>query len=219
MRPTLRSLLQQALKAYDEIWAVNDEIRGVLPERLQDRVTVVTPFDPTGAVLGSTGDRDPHAMALATNAGLEHYNADVGIEVVRRVRMHWPDSTLTILAYGNDGPQLAELRARIATEPWVTLSFDLPPAEVSAVLHRSGVFLRPTSWDGDSLIVREAQAAGARVVASDVSPRPRGVELASLDSDAFADAVLRGGRVSEGAGLVQTTFSEAAQAALIRLNR
>jgi glycosyltransferase involved in cell wall biosynthesis len=219
MRPALQTMLQQALHAYDEIWAVNDEIRDVLPERLQDRVTVVIPFDATAAPIEGAVDRDPHAMALATNAGLQHYNADLGIEVGRLVRAQWPDSTLTILAYGNDGPELAKLRARIAAEPWVTMSFDVPPAEVSAVLQRAGTFLRPTSWDGDSVLVREALASGARVVASDVSPRPRGVELARLDVAALADAVLHGGSPSDGAGLAETTLSEAAKAALARLCR
>jgi glycosyltransferase involved in cell wall biosynthesis len=217
MRPAVRSVLQQALQAYDEIWAVNDEIRGVLPERLQDRVTVVTPFDPTAALTEGAVDRDRHAMALATNAGLEHYNAELGIEVGRLVRAEWPDATLTVLAYGNDGPKLARLRAHVAAEPWVTLTFDLPPSEVTAMLHRVGTFLRPTSWDGDSVIVREAISSGARVVASDVAPRPRGVEVASLKVAALADAVLQGGTPSDGAGLAETTLSEAAEAALARL--
>ena len=49
------------------------------------------------------------------------------------------------------------------------------------MLAGAGVFLRPTSWDGDSVIVREALALGARVIASDLAPRPAGVELARLD--------------------------------------
>jgi hypothetical protein len=219
MRPALRSMLQQALHAYDEIWAVNDEVRDVLPERLQDRVTVVTPFDPAAAPIEGTVDRDPHAMALATNAGLEHYNAELGIEVGRLVRAEWPDATLTVLAYGNDGPELARLRARVAAEPWVTMTFDVLPTDVSHVLHQVGTLLRPTSWDGDSVIVREALASGARVVASDVAPRPQGVEVASLEVSALADAVLHGGSPSDGGGLAEITLSEAAKAALARLCR
>lgn len=219
MRPQLRWLLRGALKCYDEVWAVNDEIRDVLPAALRHRVTVVTPFDPSAAPVEAVMTRDAHAIALATNAGLEHYNAELGIEVVRLVRAEWPDATLTILAYGNDGPELAALRARVAREPWVTMPFDLPPDAVSAVLHRVGTFLRPTRWDGDSIIVREALANGARVVASDVAPRPRGVEAASLDAASLASAVLHGGQISDGAGLTETTLGEAAEAALVRLGR
>ncbi|MDN5789290.1 MAG: glycosyltransferase [Micrococcales bacterium] len=215
--PMLRRVLWRALRAYDEIWTVNDEILALLPPALRARATVVTPFDASMASCGADTGRDPHSMAMATNAGLAHYNADVGIEVGRLVRTAWPDLTLTILAYGNDGPDLARLRERVATERWITMPFDLPRGEVSAVLRQAGTFLRPTSWDGDSVIVREALASGARVVASDVAPRPRGVELAPLEPVALAEAVLHGGTPSEGLGVTETTLAQAATAALARL--
>ncbi|WP_353510057.1 glycosyltransferase [Intrasporangium sp.] len=227
MRRALRWTLWQALGAYDEIWVVNEEIRTVLPRRLWDRTTVVTPFDSSVDSFDARSDgeavpcgaRQPHALAVATNAGQAHYNADLAIEVGRRVAAEWPDVTLAILAYGNDGPSLSPLRRLATEEPWVSFSFDLPPADVAAVLHRVGTFLRPTAWDGDSIIVREALASGARVVASDTAPRPRGVEVAPLDADALAQAVLRGGAVSDGSGITGTTMSSAATAALERLRK
>ncbi|MER7073852.1 glycosyltransferase [Terrabacter sp. NPDC000476] len=208
-----RRLLVLALYAYDEIWAVNDEIGAILPEALRARVTVVTPFDSSAAPVPSAIEREPHALALATNAGLAHYNADVGVEVTRRVRERWPDATLTVLAYGNDTPEVEALRRTATSEPWLTVEFDASPAEVSAVLARVGTFLRPTSWDGDSVIVREAQAAGATVVASDTAPRPQGVVLAPLDASSLAAAVVDGGVVSDGNGLAQTTLADAVRAA------
>jgi hypothetical protein len=62
--------------------------------------------------------------------------------------------------------------------------------------------------------VREALTMGARVVASGTSPRPRGVELSGLDAREIADAVLHGGVVSDGEGLVDTTLADAATRAL-----
>ncbi|MGN6753747.1 MAG: hypothetical protein ACTHJJ_14485 [Intrasporangium sp.] len=215
----MRALLQVALHAYDEIWAVNDEIRALLPASLRSRTVVVVPFDDTALPVVDGADRDPHALALATNAGLAHYNADLGVEAAHMVRDRWPDATLHILAYGNDGPDLARLRDQVVDEPWVTLTFDLPPGEISRVLRRSGCLLRPTSWDGDSVIVREALASGARVVASDRAPRPKGVELAPLTAEGTAEAVLEGGRPSDGAGLAGLTMAAAARAALSRLAR
>ncbi len=223
LTPLRRRGLVAALSVFDEIWAVNDEIRSVLPRRLRDRVTVVTPFDPAAAPLvgsdvGGVGRR-PHALALATNAGLEHYNALLGIEVVRSVRASWADATLEILAYGNERPGVDDLRQRAEAEPWLTVRFDIPPADVTRTLGSVGTFLRPTSWDGDSVIVREAQACGSRVVASDVSPRPAGVVLAPLTVEGLAAAVLHGGPVSDGAGLATTTLAEATRAALGRMAR
>jgi glycosyltransferase involved in cell wall biosynthesis len=212
-----RRALVVALHAYDEIWAVNDEIGAILPERLRSRVTVVTPFDASAAPVPSPFPREPHALALATNAGLPHYNATLGIEAVELVRRTWPDATLTVLAYGNDTEAVQDLRHRAGGSAWLTVAFDSPSAEVSAVLSRVGTFLRPTSWDGDSVIVREALAAGARVVASDTAPRPAGVVLAALTAADLARAVLEGGPVSDGSGLAQTTLAQAAHAALAGL--
>lgn len=227
MNSALRWTLWLALGAYDEIWVVNEEIRAVLPRRFWDRTTVVTPFDGSVDASPEPSDgepvrceaRDPHALAVATNSGQLHYNADLAVEVGRRVAAEWPDVTLAILAYGNDGPALSPLRRLAAEEPWVSFSFDLPPADLAALLHRVGTFLRPTTWDGDSVIVREALASGARVVASDASPRPRGVEVAPLDPAALARAVLRGGAVSDGSGITGTTMTTAATAALARLRK
>ncbi|GAA2169574.1 glycosyltransferase [Pedococcus bigeumensis] len=213
------AVLRLALHAYDEIWAVNDEIRQVLPDSLRDRVRVVTPFVPTPtdpAVVAPR--RDPHAVCVATNAGLAHYRAELAVEAVGLVRAaEWPDATLRVLAYGHDGEQLGRLRAAVAPLEWVTLTFDAPAEEVRAVLASSAVFLRPTDWDGDSVIVREALDAGARVVASDTAPRPLGVELAPLEPVALAAAVTRGGRPSDGAGLAADTLLVAADAALSAL--
>ncbi|MHA3837379.1 glycosyltransferase [Terrabacter sp. AAH1] len=214
-----RRVLLLALHAYDEIWAVNDEIGTILPPSLQGRVTVVTPFDPSAAPVPSPFAREPHAVALATNAGLAHYNALLGVDVVRKVRERWPDATLTVLAYGSDTPEVEDLRRIAESAHWVHVDFDASPDEVSSVLSRVGTFLRPTSWDGDSVIVREAQAAGATVVASDCAPRPAGVVVAPLDVSALATAVLDGGAASDGRGLASTTLAEAAQAALARTRR
>ncbi len=209
------AVLRLALHAYDEIWAVNDQIGEVLPGVLRDRVRVVTPFTPMPADPHALETaRDPHAVVVATNAGLEHYHADLAVEAVRLVRATaWPDATLRILAYGRDGERLGALRRLVAGDPWVTLTFDAPAPEVAHVLRASAVFLRPTAWDGDSVIVREALAAGARVVASDTCPRPRGVELAALDVRSLAGALVDGGRPSTGAGLSTTTMLDATHGA------
>jgi glycosyltransferase involved in cell wall biosynthesis len=214
------TVLRLALHAYDEIWAVNDEIREVLPVSLRDRVRVVTPFVPTAAdPTRPARPRDAHAVSVATNAGLPHYHAELAVEAVRTVREgDWPDASLRVLAYGHDGEHLARLRATVAPLDWVTLTFDEPGEEVRAVLASSGVFLRPTAWDGDSVIVREALAAGTRVVASDTAPRPPGVELTALDAAAMATAMVRGGRPSDGSGLAVDSLLDAAHAALGRLD-
>ncbi|MDR6862273.1 glycosyltransferase [Phycicoccus sp. 3266] len=224
----LRAVTRLSLRAYDEVWAVSGQIREALPPGLRDRVSVVRfpvvvgPAAASAEDAGATGpapaaSRDPHAVSVATNAGQWYYHADLAVEAVQQVRQEWPDATLRILAYGDDGADMARLRELVGGLPWVTLSFDAGPQEVASVLERSGVFLRPTAWDGDSLIVREAQGAGARVVASDTCPRAAGVELSALTAPALAEAILRGGEVSDGAGLAETTMEQAALRAVAAL--
>jgi len=55
------------------------------------------------------------------------------------------------------------------------------------------IYVRPTLTDGDSLSVREALALGARVVASDVAPRPEGTLTFTLDKsgEALYDALTK----------------------------
>lgn len=207
--------LRLALRAYDELWAVNDEIGGLLPPQLRSRVRIVSPFVAVPS-LADRPPRDPDLVTVATNSGEPHYGADLAVEAVERARASRPDLRLWILAYGHDAPRLADLRARVEALPWVTWSFNLSPQRVADALQRSAVFLRPTSWDGDAVIVREALAAGARVVASDTAARPVGVELAAMDSGSFADALLHAGRPSDGTGLADTPIVDAARSALAR---
>ena len=55
------------------------------------------------------------------------------------------------------------------------------------------IYVRPTKTDGDSLSVREALALGARVVASNVAPRPEGTEVYEFSegSKALSETVVR----------------------------
>ena len=65
--------------------------------------------------------------------------------------------------------------------------------------------------------MREALAVGTRVVASNVSARPSGVELSGRSDRELAAAVLHRGRVSDGTGLASLTVVDAARAALAEL--
>jgi len=215
--PWRARLLRLSLRAYDQIWAVSADIGAALPDHLVERIHIVSPFVPSPVPAASRPPREPHLVTVATNSGLPHYNAGLAVDAMRLLRRDWPDARLWILAYDQDGPDLARLRESVSDLEWVELSLNLTSADVAAALARSGVFLRPTDWDGDSVIVREALAVGTRVVASDVSARPAGVELCGLSDQELAAAVVRPGRVSDGSGLASLTFADAARAALVEL--
>lgn len=217
MQPWRAWLLRLSLRAYDQIWVVSADIGTALPDRLVKRVHIVSPFVTSPVSDTTRPAREPHLLTVATNSGLHHYNAELAVDAVRLVRRDWPDARLWILAYDQDGPALAQLRESVCDIEWVSLSLNLTGAAVAAALAKSEVFLRPTEWDGDSVIVREALAVGTRVVASDVSARPAGVELSGLSEQELAAAVLLPGRISDGAGLSSLTFADAAKAALAGL--
>ncbi len=82
------------------------------------------------------------------------------------------------------------------------------------MLAGAGVFLRPTSWDGDSVIVREALALGARVVASDLAPRPLAWSSLRSTRRRVAHAVLHGGRAATVRASSTRPWREAATRAL-----
>jgi len=216
--PWQARLLGLSLRAYDQIWGVSADIGSALPGHLAPRVHVVSPFVPRHLPASARPVREPHLISVATNSGLAHYRAELAVDVVRLLRADWPDARLWILAYDQDGPDLARLRELVSGLDWVELSLNLSGPEVTAALARSGVFLRPTEWDGDSVIVREALAVGTRVVASDVSARPAGVELSGLACPEIAEAVLRPGRFSDGAGLATRTVADAVDTALASIS-
>lgn len=216
LRRAEASLLFTSLRAYDEIWAVNGTIRDALPSRLRRRTRVVVPCAHVAEGQPSVA-REPHLLSVATNSGKTYYHANLALDAVELVRAEWPDARLLILAYDQERPEVAALRQRTGATTWSEVSMNLASSEITDVLSSCGVFLRPTEWDGDSVIVREALSLGARVVASDVCPRPAGVELAPLTALGFAEAILYGGRVSEGGGLGGEPMADAAVAAVQRL--
>ncbi|WP_460932144.1 glycosyltransferase [Phycicoccus ginsengisoli] len=202
MPALLRHVVLTGLRAYQVILPVNGDVVSELPAGLRRRATVVVPRRIQAVGRPGPGTPTvPHRLAVATNSGLPHYRAAVAVRAAELVRRSWPDAELVILAYDRETPALQDLRRQVAELPWVRVEMNLSEAAVREELEAAEVFLRPTSWDGDALIVREALMAGARVVASDTSPRPAGVELTAPTPEAFAAAVLEGGAPSDGAGL------------------
>ena len=103
--------------------------------------------------------------------------------------------------YGPRTLDRARLEADLSEIPWAKVWNELSPQRLASLVASSSALLRPTDRDGDSLIIREAIALGTRVIASDVSPRPAGVEVAERTPTALYRALSEGGSKSTGAGL------------------
>jgi glycosyltransferase involved in cell wall biosynthesis len=167
-----RALAAAACAGFGRIVAVNLEIAAALGRAgvARARVEVLPAYTPS-----MVEPREPppqlaafraaHAPVLAAYVGPGPvYGADVLLEALARLRVVLPGAGLVCFGArteGFRGPGLLGLG-------------ELPHRAALAVLEGSDAFVRPTRADGDAVSVREALALGARVVASDVVPRPEG---------------------------------------------
>lgn len=193
----------RALNRFDGIWVTNETLADLVRVVASSATpSVVSPF-PTNPRPGAAdaGLERPMAAVVGAYSGLGLYGIDIAIEALRRCRETGASYTLDVVLYGPEETDKQEIREIAANISWVRVQEELRPEEMADLLSGSQLLLRPTERDGDSLLVREALAAGCRVIASDVAPRPEGVEVAARSAQDFADAIRYGGQPSDGSGL------------------
>lgn len=196
-----RSIRGFVFRRFDAIIGVNEEIVrlfrrfGVAP----DRVRLICPY-----VLVDQESRQPlpktledffaaHEPVLLTVAGLEpEYDIPIQIEAVGLLQEKYPKIGLMIVGSGSlEG----EMKALINTKPYagrIVLCGDLPHDLTLRAMKESSLFLRTTTYDGDSIAVREALQVGVQVIATDNHMRPEGVQLIPLsDLKALVQAIER----------------------------
>lgn len=194
--PWRRRLARWGFRLVDAVWVTNAELAEAIEDLSGVRAKVVSPFSAKGTV-DSRGSARERSVVLFVGYGKEIYGLSTAIAVKSTTAMHgW---SWTVVAYG-DNDSCEQVR-RKAERSGFNVLVNVDPACVGRVLADHEVLLRPTTADGDAMIVREALATGMRVVASDAVPRPAGVELSGLGVDEMSAAITAGGRVSDGMGL------------------
>lgn len=198
---TIRPLAAALCRSFSQLWVTNqamaDELRRMLPADLGARIAVVAPVDldrrrPVARGLPTAGSA--YAAVLAVGGSVDLYGLSVGLASIVALQAADVSATLEVLVYGDAEVEAVKDLCR-ALGPSVVISEGRSPDSVDRLLERADVLLRPTTTDGDAVIVRQALAAGARVVASDVVPRPLGCEVAPVEK--FSEAVLLGGAAVE----------------------
>lgn len=192
--PIRRRLVRRALRRCLQAWATGEHIASKV-EGYGARCRLVAPIrDQAGG--GGTIREDRSGYAVLLGGDPEVYGVSRAVEAVEIVReSHDPEARLTIVAYGDGVRHLSDYPR------WVSMEVDVPQTRLLEILAGIRALLRPTTTDGDSVVVREALALGCRVIASDVVPRPKGVELCENDARSLALAIRNGGEPSLGDGL------------------
>ena len=137
----------------------------------------------------SAGARRPLVLAVGRLAAQKGFG--VLLEAAARWRDLEPEPRLMIVG---QGPLDAELRARAASLG-VPAEFAGQRLDVPALLAAADVFVLPSLWEGQALILQEALRAGVPIVATRAGGNPAltGADAAILvppaDPERFAEAV------------------------------
>jgi glycosyltransferase involved in cell wall biosynthesis len=164
------------------------------------------PAETRAAIRAEFGVRPGQALVLA----IGRLTAQKGFGLLLDAAARWDDiEPEPLLAIVGEGPLAAELRSRAASLG-LTVRFAGQRADVPALLAAADVFVLPSAWEGQPLILQEALRAGAPIVATRVGGNP---ELAGED----AAILVPPGDALGLADAVRTVLGDPALAARLRL--
>jgi glycosyltransferase involved in cell wall biosynthesis len=171
------------------------------PVSLTDDVPAETP----AAIRAEFGARPGQALVLAVG----RLAAQKGFGLLLDAAARWADiEPEPLLVIAGEGPLAAGLRSRAASLG-LTVRFVGQRADVSALLASADVFVLPSVWEGQPLILQEALRAGVPIVATRVGGIP---ELAGED----AAILVPPGDAPRLADAVRTVLGDPALAARLR---
>ena len=149
------------------------------------------PAETGAAIRAEFGARPGQALVL----GAGRLAAQKGFGLLLEAAARWADiEPVPLLVIAGEGPLAAGLRSR-AVSLGLTVRFAGQRADVPALLAAADVFVLPSAWEGQSLILQEALRAGVPIVATRVGGNPElgGEDAAILvppgDAPRLADAV------------------------------
>jgi glycosyltransferase involved in cell wall biosynthesis len=145
----------------------------------------------TRAIRAEFGAAPGQAIVLAAG----RLAAQKGFGLLLDAATRWGDiQPEPLLVIAGSGPLAAELEARAASLG-LSVRFAGQRADVPALLAAADVFVLPSTWEGQALILQEALRAGVPIVATRAGGNPEvaGEDAAILvppgDAEALADAV------------------------------
>ena len=154
-------------------------------------LTADVPAETRAEIRAEFGARPGQALVL----GAGRLAAQKGFGLLLDAAARWDDiEPVPLLVIAGEGPLAAGLRSR-AVSLGLTVRFAGQRADVPALLAAADVFVLPSAWEGQSLVLQEALRAGVPIVATRVGGNPEvaGEDAAILvpadDAPRLADAV------------------------------
>jgi glycosyltransferase involved in cell wall biosynthesis len=98
-------------------------------------------------------------------------------QALRRLATEWPRVGLAVFGPGTEDEAFWREAREEGVEDRVEACGEMAHSQVLGLMACCDVFVRPTTYDGDALSVREALMLGVPCVASDVCVRPEGTRL------------------------------------------
>lgn len=206
-RGLVRFWLRRVFARVSACIAVNGAIAAALPEYLPaDRILLlsnalpVEPGDPTPSILSpevfeAASFLDEGSPRLVLVGGIQPvYGVAFALDALKGFKSDYPEFRLILVikdSYSSENATaIADQIRKSGLDESVRQLWAITLGEVALLLEHAEVLLRPSLWDGDSNVVREALGRGLGVLASDVCSRPAGVVLYRVGSrDSFLKSV------------------------------
>jgi glycogen(starch) synthase len=195
-----REIIGLTCGLYNRLVCVNEEIAdavtalGVDKDKIEIAPAFLPMESPDVAVPGEIQSwMARHTPFLcATMFFRPEYGFDVLVDALKRLRTPHPSLGCLVMGTGEDRLQAEALLQEAGLSDSVWLAGDLDHELCLTLMAKSSAFVRPTFRDGDSISVREAQALGVPVIATNVGARPDGVFLFEAgDVDGLVEQVNR----------------------------
>jgi glycosyltransferase involved in cell wall biosynthesis len=146
-----------------ELIAISDSVAKTFKEHYGIRINNIVPIGIDESLFTNRQtERDIDIMAAGSLIPLKQY--DVFIDVVKQVKENVGKLKVLLCGEGPEKAKLHELLERYHLQDDVTLTGELPHAEILTNMQRAKIFLHTSSYEGFSTVCAEATAAGAYVI-------------------------------------------------------
>lgn len=147
----------------DELIAISDSVAKTFEEHYNIRIHNVIPIGIDETMFtNKQKERDIDIMAAGSLIPLKQY--EVFVEVLKQVKENLGKINAMLCGEGPEKAKLHDLLEQHHLQDDITLTGELPHADILANMQRTKIFLHTSSYEGFSTVCAEALSAGAYVI-------------------------------------------------------